>query len=92
MAKLQFQWDKKKAKSNKKKHGVSFQDATTLFNDPKLFTKQDTRHDYGEDRFVSVGKSNIGALLAVHTPRGEETRLISARKPTRRERAWYKFW
>lgn len=87
-----FQWDNNKAKSNKKKHGVSFQDATSLFNDSKLFTKEDKRKDYGEKRFQSVGKSNIGALSVIHTPRGDETRLISARKPNKKEKSWYKFW
>ncbi len=87
-----FQWDPNKNKKNKKKHGVSFQDATSLFDDPKLFTKQDTHHDYGEDRFHSVGKSDIGPLSVVHTPRGDETRLISARKPSNKEKKWYKFW
>jgi len=85
-----FQWDKKKAKSNIKKHGVSFEEATQVFKDPNRDTEQDTRRDYGEDRFNTVGKVRKGLLSVIHTPRDETTRIISARKANKKEKRRYK--
>jgi len=85
-----FEWDDEKAKSNLKKHGVSFEEATTIFNDPKIATISDPDHSKDEERFVSLGKSFIQRLLSViHTERSERTRLISARKATKTERKTY---
>lgn len=85
-----FEWDDEKAKSNLKKHGVSFEEATTIFNDPRIATISDPDHSKDEERFVSLGKSFIQRLLSViHTERNERTRLISARKATKTERKTY---
>ena len=86
-----FEWDKNKAASNIKKHGVSFHEAKDALKDSKRVTKQDTRFDYGEDRFNTVGKSGDKLLNVTHTPRGEKTRIISARRAGKKEKKWYKF-
>jgi uncharacterized DUF497 family protein len=85
-----FEWDQNKADANLQKHGVSFQEAVTIFGDPLAFTYDDPDHSVEEDRFITIGLSGMGRLLIVsHTPRAEQTRLISARKATRRERSLY---
>ncbi len=87
---LAFEWDAKKAKQNLKKHGVSFEEASTVFGDPLARTIHDPLHSGEEDRFVSLGESRRGRLLAVaFTERGEKIRIISARLATRRERKDY---
>ncbi len=86
-----FEWDKNKNASNQRKHGVSFTEAKATLSDPKRVTKQDTRSDYGEDRFNTVGKSGDKLLNVTHTPRGEKTRIISARRAGKKEKKWYKF-
>lgn len=86
----EFEWDDKKAQSNLKKHGVSFDEAATIFNDPRLATISDPDHSDDEERYVSVGKSVIMRLLSViHTFRKERIRLISARKATKTEKENY---
>lgn len=86
----EFEWDDDKAKSNLKKHGVSFEEAATIFNDPKIGTISDPDHSEDEERFISLGMSFIQRLLSViHTERSERTRLISARKATKTERKNY---
>jgi len=86
----EFEWDDKKAQSNLKKHGVSFDEAATIFNDPRLATISDPDHSDDEERYVSVGKSVIMRLLSViHTFRKERIRLISARKATKTEKEKY---
>jgi uncharacterized protein len=87
---LEFEWDPQKAEANRKKHGVSFDEASTAFADPLHVVIGDPRHSHGEARFVLFGRSNTGRLLAVmHMERGASTRLISARKATPRERRQY---
>jgi uncharacterized DUF497 family protein len=85
---LLFEWDAAKARSNLKKHGVSFEEATTVFGDPNAVTIDS---DYvGEDRLVTVGYSNRAILVVVvHTDRNDRLRIISARKATRKERRDY---
>lgn len=86
----EFEWDEEKAKKNLKKHGVSFEEAATIFNDPRIATIFDPDHSEEEERFVSLGMSFIQRLLSVvHTEREKRTRLISARKATRTERKAY---
>lgn len=86
----EFEWDDDKAKSNLKKHSVSFEEAATIFNDPRIATISDPDHSEAEERFVSLGTSFIQRLLSViHTERHERTRLISARKATKAERKSY---
>ncbi len=87
---LEFEWDAAKAAANLAKHGVSFEEATTVFRDPLSFTIVDPRHSLGEERFAILGVSARGRLLAVfYTDRGGRARLISARPATRRERGTY---
>jgi len=81
-----FEWDAEKAASNLKKHGVSFEEAATIFNDPRVATISDPDHSEDEERFISIGVSVVGRLLAVmHTFREERLRLISARKAAKSE-------
>ena len=87
---LTFEWDSQKAKSNIKKHGVSFEDASTAFRDPLSLTIDDPLHSTGEDRIVLIGMSHKGRLLVViHTERGNNIRIISAREATKKERNSY---
>jgi uncharacterized DUF497 family protein len=87
---LSFEWDDQKAKKNIKKHGVAFEEASTVFGDPLSRTIPDPVHSEEEDRFVILGESNRRRLLVVSfTDRGANIRIISARVATRRERKDY---
>jgi uncharacterized protein len=82
---VHFQFDPAKAASNLRKHGVSFADAEGVFYDPLAIHGLDPDAE-GEDRFVAVGEGSAGIVLVViYTLRGDEIRLISARRATRRE-------
>ena len=85
-----FEWDADKADANVRKHGVSFSEASTAFNDPLSATIEDARHSGEEERYVLFGISERGRLLAVmHTERDGVIRIISARKATRPEQREY---
>ena len=87
---LNFEWDEKKARTNVSKHGVRFEDAATILADAQSITIPDPGHSRVEDRFISLGKSDQGKLLlVVHTERGENVRIISARNASRNERKTY---
>jgi uncharacterized protein len=87
---LQFQWNSIKAKANITKHGVSFDEATTVFRDPLSITIGDPFHSIDEERFVQIGRSCQNRLLVVvHTDRGDRIRIISARPASRKERKNY---
>ena len=88
---LTFEWDARKARSNRTKHGVDFQEAVSAFNDPLARVTPDPRHSIAEERLVLLGVSSPGKLLTVmFTERGSNViRLISAREATRRERQDY---
>jgi uncharacterized DUF497 family protein len=87
---LDFQWDENKASVNQAKHGVTFEEAATVFADPLSLTISDPAHSQKEDRFVTLGTSHNGKLLVVvHTDRGDSVRIISARRATRKERKNY---
>lgn len=87
---MEFEWNPDKAAQNLEKHGVSFQEAATVFNDPLSMTFPDPDHSIGESRYVIIGLSRFEQLLVVaHTDRGEKVRIISARKATRQERRFY---
>ena len=87
---LSFEWDEKKAKSNAKKHGIGFDEASTVFADTLSLTIRDPAHSQVEERFVTIGSSHGGKLLVVvHTERGDNIRIISARRAHRRERKSY---
>jgi uncharacterized DUF497 family protein len=85
-----FEWDANKAKSNLTKHNVSFEAAATVFGDPYSVTISDPAHSQSESRFIILGRSHDGRLLVVvHTERGDNIRIISARQASRRERSQY---
>ena len=86
-----FEWDPRKATDNRRKHGVSFDEAVTAFADPLSVTVPDPDHSAAEEaRYILVGRSAEGRLLVVsHAERGTAIRIISARPATRRERAQY---
>jgi len=87
---MKFEWDPQKADSNLKKHGVSFQEAASVFGDALSITYYDPDHSVREQRFITVGMSRSGRVLMVaHTDRGDKVRIISARKTTRQERRYY---
>lgn len=87
---MEFEWNPDKAKLNVEKHGISFQEAATVFNDPLSVTFPDPDHSIGENRYVIIGISRSRQPLVVaHTDRGEKVRIISARKATRPERRFY---
>ena len=76
---MQFEWDPGKARLNYRKHGVSFEEAVTVFYDPLSATFDDANHSVGEQRLITVGFSSRGRLLFVsHTERGKALRIISA--------------
>jgi len=89
---MTFSWDDRKERENRHKHGVSFDEATTVFADEKARLKHDPDHYRGEDRFILLGFSaKVRVLVVVHAYRQNENeiRLISARKATRNERRQY---
>lgn len=87
---LSFEWDASKAKTNLSKHGVRFEEASTVFGDPLSLTIPDPAHSQAEDRFIIVGYSHQRKILVVvHTERGDNIRIISARRASRRERKIY---
>jgi len=87
---LRFDWDSEKASDNLSKHGVSFEEAATVFRDPLSATGLDPDHSVGEERFVTFGVSTNGRLLVVgHTEHGDIIRIITARPATSDERELY---
>lgn len=87
---LSFEWDIIKAESNERKHGITFDEASTVFADPLSLTIHDPLHSEDEERFVIIGGSHKNRVLTVvHTERGDNIRIISARRATKNERAYY---
>jgi uncharacterized DUF497 family protein len=87
---LKFEWDNKKAISNIQKHGVTFEEASTVLSDILSITIPDPLHPDLEERFVTIGISDKQRLLVVvHTDRGSTLRIISARVATTYERKRY---
>ena len=87
---MKFEWDSDKAAVNLDKHGVAFQEASTVFGDDLTMTAADPAHSKGEHRFVTFGMSCEKRIVAVaHTERGDKIRIISARLATRAERKFY---
>ena len=87
---VQFEWDEAKALANLLNHGISFEEAKTVFGDPFALTIFDDKHSLTEDRFIDIGFSTSGRLLiVVYTERGARIRLISSREATARERTYY---
>lgn len=87
---MRFEWDSAKAAENLVTHGVSFEEAATVFRDALSATGPDPDHSIGEERFVTFGVSTSGRLLVVaHTEVGDIIRIISARLATSGERKIY---
>ena len=85
-----FEWDPEKAESNARKHGVTFDEASTVFGDPLGLLMPDPDHSLNEKRYVVLGMSNKQRLLVVaFAERPPRTRLISARRAAPRERRRY---
>ncbi len=86
-----FEWDEAKAIKNRKDHrGISFDEATSVFDDPLLITYPDPTHSEDEERYLSIGISSKARILIVaHTDRENKIRIISARKATVSERSMY---
>jgi len=85
---MAYQWNRDKAATNLRKHGIDFADAVSVFSDDLAITISDERFD--EERFVIIGLDALGRILVVvYTLRGDEIRLISARKATRHEQQQY---
>jgi uncharacterized protein len=87
---MKFDWDDRKARNNLVKHGVSFDEATSVFDDPLFIAFADPEHSIQEQRFIIMGESAKGRLLVVgYTDREATTCLITARPVTRKERKAY---
>jgi len=91
---MRFEWDERKNKANRKKHGLGFEEATFVFSDKRIISVLDDRYDYGEERWLSTGSLSEVVVVVVHTVKededGEEIiRIISARKATPQERQRY---
>ncbi len=92
MSELKFTWDERKARSNEKKHGVSFNEAETVFYDENARLLYDPEHSLEEERYILLGMSDSLRLLLVchlYQESEEVIRIISARKATQRERKQY---
>ncbi|MFH7028741.1 MAG: BrnT family toxin [Heteroscytonema crispum UTEX LB 1556] len=87
---LGFEWHEEKAKENLRKHGIRFEEAKTVFNDPFSITIADSEHSVEEERYIDIGLSINGQLLVVvYTERQSNIRIISCRKATKAERQVY---
>ena len=89
---MRFEWDDPKATANRMKHGVSFADAITAFDDPWALRAPDPKHSTAtEERAWLIGEADSGVLVVVFTIRqpGDRYRLVSARRASRKERARY---
>ena len=86
---LKVEWNKTKAKLNYAKHGVSFDLAKEVFNDPFAIEFLDDRQDYGEERLVMMGMVEGRLIYVVYTERADAIRLISARRATKNEQETY---
>jgi uncharacterized DUF497 family protein len=96
MVNYNFEWDPNKAKSNRDKHGLSFEETATVFRDPMAFSIFDDEHSTNDERWVTIGISNSGRLLVVcHTfqrynDNNVAIRIFSGRKATKKETEQYK--
>ena len=93
MGTLSFEWDDRKNAQNRRKHGVSFEEAETVFFDERALLIDDPEHSEREDRFILLGLSAVARMLVVvhcYREKGDIIRIISARKANRAERDEYK--
>ena len=85
----EFEWDDAKAEASLRKHKISFRAASRMFDDPLVLIEQDLSEDYGEDRFLAVGRVGDLLISVAYTERGDCIRIISARKANGDERRAY---
>lgn len=87
---MRFEWDEKKERQNIEKHGIDFTVASYVFADKARIEYFDTLHSDEEDRYIVIGKVR-DVLYVVYTERGDRTRIISARRATKKERRLYDY-
>ena len=88
---LRFEWHDRKAVANRRKHGIAFEEASTVFGDSFSITIYDPVHSIAEERFITIGMSNRNRLIVtVHTDRNNTIRIISARRAAGQEIKQYK--
>lgn len=85
---MPFEWDDEKNEANIQKHGIDFQDAEQVFQKPML-VRRDERKDYGEERWIGLGKMGNLTVVIVYARRSNHVRIISVRKANRKERKIY---
>lgn len=85
---MEFEWHEAKNQAKLRKHGISFETARLIF-EGSVFTRLDTREDYGEDRYISIGRLEQTLIVVAHTSRKGYVRIISARPASRKERRDY---
>ncbi len=85
---MSYEWDERKRRSNIKKHGIDFIDVPQVF-DGNVVLLPDERFDYGETRFIGIGILQSQVVVVAYTERGENIRIISARKATKNEQIYY---
>ena len=96
MINYNFEWDPEKARTNYRKHGVSYEEATTVFRDPTSISIFDDKHSEKEERWITIGISNVGHLIVVchtfqeHDKNNISMRIFSSRKATKIETSQYK--
>lgn len=86
---MKFEWDLSKSEENRRKHGVSFEDAAIAYDDPMVVEALDSRFTYAEERWQAVGKGKSSLIFFVYTMREDTVRIISAREATRHEQNNY---
>lgn len=92
MSEITFEWDERKAEQNERKHGISFEEAQTAFEDENARLSHDPDHSQDEDRYILLGMSTVLRILVVchvYRENDEVIRIISARKATKREQQQY---
>lgn len=86
---MEFEWDEEKNKANQRKHRISFEEAAEIFCYP-MYELVDPRFDYGEERFIAIGRNNQMLILTVvYTERETRIRIISARRANKQEKQLY---
>ena len=86
---MRFEWDNEKAEANYAKHGIPFELAVRMFDDPFRFEIEDDRFDYGKERMITLGLIDGRMYVVIYTPRDERCRIISARKANARDSRRY---
>jgi len=87
---MEFEWDDNKNQLNLEKHGIEFADSIEVFKDKARLLSLDLRRDYGEERWITIGRAYKVIVVVVYTLRGSSIRIISARMATKKEYEKYK--